>query len=95
MSHPAALTLIKRREALIAQIAHERTALADHGAAIRRLAFLVDKIDNVLQFLKGHPGVLLLPVVVTLLARPRRLLTMATSGFGVWRVLQNWRRRIR
>lgn len=95
MSHPAALALMKRREALIAQIAAERTALTQHGAAIRRLALLLDKIGNVFQFFKSHPGALLLPAVITILARPRRLLTMAASGFGLWRVVQNWQRRVR
>lgn len=94
MSHPAALALMKRREALLAQIALERAALAHHGAAVRRLALLVDKIGNVFRFVKSHPGALLLPVAITILARPRRLLTMAASGFGLLRVVRNWRRRV-
>lgn len=94
MSHPAALALIKRREALIAQIAIERAALAHHGTSIQRLALLIDKIGNVFQYVKSHPGALLLPLVITGLARPRRLLAMAVGGIGLWRVVQRWRRRV-
>jgi hypothetical protein len=94
MTNAKTLTLVKQRDDLVAQIAFERAAIAQNGASLRRLSRMIDKVRDGIQYLKSHPEALLLPVVITVVSRPRRLLTLAISGFGLWRMAQIWRRRI-
>jgi hypothetical protein len=86
--------LVRRRGDLVAQIAIERTAIARNGASLRRLSRIIDKVRYGLLYLKGHPAALLLPVVIAVVSRPRRLLAVAISGVGLWRMARIWRRRI-
>ena len=94
MTNAKTLALARQRNDLVDQIAMERVAIAQNGAALRKLSRMIDKVGGGIQYLKRHPGTLLLPVVITLLARPWRLLTLAVSGFGAWRMVQGLRRRI-
>ena len=94
MTNAKTLTLVKQRDDLVAQIAFERAAIAQNGASLRRLSRMIDKVRDGIQYLKSHPEALLLPVVITVVSRPRRLLTLAISGYGLWRMAQIWRRRI-
>jgi hypothetical protein len=94
MTNAKTLTLVKQRDDLVAQIAFERAAIAQNGASLWRLSRMIDKVRDGIQYLKSHPEALLLPVVITVVSRPRRLLTLAISGFGLWRMAQIWRRRI-
>jgi len=94
MTNSKTLALVKQRDDLVAQIAIERAAIAQHGASLRRLSRMIDKVRDGIQYLKSHPEALLLPVVITVVSRPRRLFTLAISGFGLWRMAQIWRRRI-
>jgi YqjK-like protein len=94
MTGATTIALARQRDDLVAQIAFERVAIAQNGASLRRLLRMIDKIRDGIQYLKRHPEALLLPVVVTVVARPRRLLTLAISGLGLWRIAQSWRRRI-
>jgi hypothetical protein len=94
MTNAKTLTLVKQRDDLVAQIAFERAAIAQNGASLRRLSRMIDKVRDGIQYLKSHPEALLLPVVITVVSRPRRLLTLAISGFVLWRMAQIWRRRI-
>ena len=94
MTNAKTLALVKHRDDLVAQIAFERAAIAHNGASLRRLSRMIDKVRDGIQYLKSHPEALLLPAVIAFVSRPRRLLTLAISGFGLWRMAQIWRRRI-
>lgn len=94
MRNEANIALVTRREALIAQIAIERDDLAQKGASLRFAAQVVDKIRYGIQHLKNHPESFLLPLALTVVSRPRRLLGLGISGLGLWRLLQGWRRRL-
>jgi hypothetical protein len=94
MTNATTLALVRQREDLVAQIAIERAALAQNGASLRRLSRMIDRIRDGIQYLKIHPEALLLPVVITVVSRPWRLLTLAVSGVGLWRMAQIWRRRL-
>jgi len=94
MTNATALALVRQRDDLVAQIAIERAAIARNGPSLRRLSRMIDKVRDGIQYLKSHPEALLLPIVITVVSRPWRLLTLAISGFGLWRMAQNWRRRI-
>ncbi|WP_096360865.1 YqjK family protein [Sulfuricaulis limicola] len=94
MTHATALALVRQRDDLVAQIAIERAAIARNSASLRQLSRMIDKVSRGIHYLKRHPETLLLPVVITVLARPWRLLALAVSGFGAWRMVQSWRRRI-
>jgi len=93
MIKTTSLALMRQRDDLVAQIAFERAAIAQNGASLRRFSRMVDKIRDGIQYLKSHPEAMLLPVVITIMARPWRLLALAISGLGLWRMAQNWRRR--
>ncbi len=90
-----AAALMHKRAALIAQIGAERAALAQQGAALRPAALMIDKVVAGIRYLKSHPAVLLLPIAILALWRPRRLLGFAASGLGLWRVMQRGRQRLR
>ncbi|MGA9031377.1 MAG: YqjK family protein [Sulfuricaulis sp.] len=94
MNSAKTIALARQRDDLIAQIAFERAAIAQNVTSLRRLSRMIDKVRDGVQYLKRHPEALLLPVVITVVARPWRLLTVAFSGFGIWRMVQIWRRRI-
>ena len=88
------IELAKQRGALIAQIVIERTDLAQKGASLQFAAQVIDNICDGIRYLKNHPEILLLPLAITVVSRPRRLLALGISGLGLWRLLQSWRRRI-
>lgn len=90
-----AVTLRHQRIALIAQIDAERAMLAQQGAALRPAALKIDKVVEGIRYVKTHPAVLLLPIAIVALWRPRRLLTFAVSGLGLWQLMQRVRRRLR
>ena len=94
MRKEAAIELAAQRAALIAQITIGRIDLAQKGASLRFAAQVIDGISDGIQHIKRHPEILLLPLAVTVVFRPRRLLTLGISGFGIWRLLRSWRRRI-
>jgi len=91
----AQAALMHKRAVLVAQITTERAALAQQGAALRPAARMIDKVCTGMRYLKSHPGVLLLPLVILALWRPRRLLAFAVSSVGVWRLVQRGRHRLR
>jgi hypothetical protein len=94
MTNAKTLALVRQRNDLVDQIVIERAVIAQNGASLRQLSRMIDKVSGGIHYLKRHPETLLLPVVITVLARPWRLLTLAVSGFGAWRMVQYWRRRI-
>ena len=94
MTKTKALALVRQRDDLVARIATERAVIAQDGASLLRFSRIIDMVRNGIQYLKRHPEALLLPVVITVVSRPWRLLTWAISGVGLWRMAQIWRRRI-
>ena len=94
MTQATTLALVRQRDDLVAQIAIERAVIAQNGASLRRLSLMIDKVRDGIQYLKSHPEALLLPVVIAIVSRPWRLVTLAISGFGLWRMARIWRRRI-
>lgn len=89
-----AAALMHKRAALVALIGAERDALAQQGAALRPAAGMIDKVVVGIRYLKSHPAVLLLPIAILTLWRPRRLLAFAVKGFGIWRLVQRGRQRL-
>lgn len=94
MTHATTSALLRQRDDLVAQIAFERAVIAQEGASLRRLSRMIDRIRDGIRYFRRHPETLLLPVVITAVLRPRRLLTMAISGLGFWRMARIWRRRL-
>ena len=88
-------TLMQKRNVLLAQIAAERAALAQQGAALRPAAQVIDRVSSGIRYVSKHPEILVLPAAILALWRPRRLVSLAVSGLGFWRMLQGWRTRIR
>ncbi|MBT9612889.1 MAG: hypothetical protein IV108_06460 [Burkholderiales bacterium] len=95
MMQTKAMALRHKRAVLVAQIGMERAALAQQGAALRPAALMIDKVSAGIRYLKSHPGLLLLPVAILALWRPRRLLAFAVSSLGMWRLVQRGWRRLR
>ena len=92
MSNNASDNLARHRLALVAQIAHERGDLVQRAAALRFAAQVIDRINAGIQHIRRHPEIMLLPLAVTLVSRPRRLLALGVSALGFWRLVQSWRR---
>lgn len=95
MMQAKAMALMHKRAVLVAQIGVERAALAQQGAALRPAALMIDKVNAGIRYLKSHPGILLLPVAILALWRPRRLLAFAVSSLGVWRLVRRGWHRLR
>lgn len=94
MMQAKAMMLMHRRAVLIARIETERAALAQHGTALRPAAQVIDKVRAGVRYIKSHPGILLLPLTLLVLWRPRRLLTFVISGVSAWRFVQRTRHRL-
>ena len=94
MTNARTLALVRQRDHLVAQIAIERAAIAQNTASLRRLSRVIDKVHDGIRYLKSHPQALLLPIAIVVISRPRRLLAIVISAFGLWRMARMWRRRI-
>ena len=94
MSRATTLVLMRQRHDLVAQIGIERAMIAQDSASLQRLSQIIDRVCDVIQHLRKHPEILLLPLAITVVSRPRRLLALAISGFGLWRLFQSWRHQI-
>jgi hypothetical protein len=92
MRNNAQVELARRRVALIAQIVNERADLAQQASSLRYAAQVIDKVNDGIQHIKKHPEILLLPLAITVVSRPQRLVALGISAFGLWRLLQDWRR---
>ena len=95
MMKAKAVALMHKRAMLVAQIAAERASLTRQGAALRPATLMIDKVSAGSRYLKSHPAVLLLPITILALRRPRHLLSLAVSGLGLWRLLRRGRHRLR
>lgn len=94
MTDATTLALVRQRDDLVARIAIERATLAQNNDSLRRLSRMIDKLYDGIHHLKIHPEILLLPLAITAMSRPRRLIALGVSGFGLWKLLQSWRRQI-
>ncbi|MHB8715213.1 MAG: YqjK family protein [Sulfuricaulis sp.] len=94
MTNTPAMSLIRQRHNVVAQIAIERAAIAKNAVSLRQLSHVIDTVSVGIQHLKQHPETLLLPAVIAVVFRPVRLLTLAFSGIGLWRMVQTWRQRV-
>lgn len=83
-----AFELSEKREALVQRSAIERAEISAHGAALRSAAQVVDKVRTGLSYMRHHPAAWILPAAVVMIWRPKRLLSLAVSGFSLWRFLQ-------
>jgi hypothetical protein len=92
MSNNTQAGLARKRAALIAQIVDERAGLAQQAALLRHAAQVIDKINDGIQHIKKHPEILLLPLAITVVSHPQRLVALGISALGLWRLLQSWRR---
>jgi len=90
-----AVALMEMRDAFRARIATERDVIAHQGAALRPPAQRIDKVIKGIRYINRHPAVLLLPMTIVTLWRPRRLLGLAISGLGLWRLVRQGRHRLR
>lgn len=86
------MKLARQRDDLVARIASERDELRQCGASIRPLMKWVGRLDGPIRFLERYPRYLLLPAAILTMSKPRRLLAIAISGLGLWRLAQAWRR---
>lgn len=92
MKDSAHRVLARQRQALVAQIGGQRTDLARRAEVLRSAARMIDRLNAGLRQLKKHPEILLLPLAITVASDPRRRLAWGFSVFGLWRLLQGWRR---
>lgn len=95
MTQADAIALMRKRALLLARISAERAALAQQARQLRPAAQMVDKARSAVRYVKSHRAILLLPIVILSIWRPRRILSMAASGLGVWRLLQRSRQLVR
>jgi len=80
-----------RREALIAAADNQREALAVDFAALKGPARLVGKGLNAIDWLRQNPLVIGIAAAILVVARPRKLFSLATRGVVLWRGLQSLR----
>lgn len=84
--------LLRRRDELVEKITIERIAIGRDADALRGLFRIADRVSTGVQYIKRHPAALLFPVIVSVVAPPWRLLGLAVSGIGLWRLARAWRR---
>lgn len=95
MMNEKAAALKCKRVALVAQIAAERDSIARQSAVFRPVARMIDKVNAGVHYVKRHPVVLLLPITLIALWRPRNFLAITVKGFGLWRLAQSGRNFLR
>lgn len=95
MTQADAIALMRKRALLLAQISAERAALAQQARQLHPAAQMVDKARAGVRYVRSHRAILLLPIAILSIWRPRRLLSMVASGLGVWRLFQRGRQLIR
>jgi hypothetical protein len=87
-----AMKLVRQRDDLVARIASERDELRQCGTSIRPLVKWVGGLNGAIRFLGNNSEYLLLPAAIMTMSKPRRLLAIAISGLGLWRLARTWRR---
>ena len=74
-----------RRERLIAKSAAQRDELALLIAPLRRPARTIDHAVAGAQYLRAHPGVVVIAVAALVVLSPKRAFRWARRAFGLWR----------
>lgn len=87
--------LVRKSEALVDQITIQRRDIARQAVALQAAAHFIDKLRDGILYIKNRREVLLLPLALIIVSRPRRIIAFFLSSLGVWRLIQNWRRSIR
>lgn len=87
--------LAQRSEALVNQITLQRRDIARQASSLQEAAHFIDKLRKGIFYLRARREMLLLPLALLIVSRPRRLIAFFLSSVGVWRLVQNWRRSLR
>ena len=74
-----------RRERLIAKSAAQRDELALLVVPLRRPAHVADRAVAGAQYLRAHPGVVVIAVAALVVLSPKRAFRWARRAFGLWR----------
>jgi len=74
-----------RRERLIAKSAAQRDELALLIAPLRRPIQVADRAVAGAQYLRAHPGVIVIAVAALVVLSPKRAFRWARRAFGLWR----------
>ena len=93
--HNKTYPLAQHSAALVTQIALQRRDIARQAAALRSGAHFIDKVRDSILYIRHHREVLLLPLALLIVSRPRRIVAFFLSTLGAWRVIQNWRHSVR
>ena len=78
--------LAERRSLLIAQAAAQRIALAHNLAPWRARLALADQGVAAVRYVRSHPALILVPVLLFAAVRPRRLGTWLQRGWLAWQI---------
>jgi hypothetical protein len=90
---PRDIELALKKQRLQLRSAALREQMRAQGRALEPAFLAVDRIGNVIGWLRRHPEVSVAAVVAIVVARPRRAFRWARRGFfawQAWRRLQNW-----
>jgi len=79
------LEIIRRRERLLMRAATQREELAEIARHLHAPAAAIDHVNSAVQTLKAHPVLLVFPLAVLALWRPRRIAAWAGRAWMVWR----------
>ena len=74
-----------RRERLIAKSAAQRDELALLVVPLRRPVHVADRAVAGAQYLRAHPGVVVIAVAAFVVLSPKRAFRWARRAFGLWR----------
>lgn len=86
--------LALKRERLLERIGMQREVLAANVGGLRRVCAAADRTLTVGHKLRDNPQWVLLAVLAVVIVRPRRVWSLAKSGFVLWRTGLAIRRRL-
>lgn len=84
--------LARQSEALVNQITLQRRDIARQASSLQGAAHFIDKLRQGISYFRARREMLLLPLALLIISRPRRIVAFFLSSIGVWRLVQNWRR---
>ena len=77
-----------RRELLLMRSRDLRLRLAEDSQVLARPLALVDRIRDGFHWLAAHPQWVALPIAITVVLRPRRVLGWALKAWRGWRMFR-------
>lgn len=95
MNHRRAAALAQRQRRLLARSGELRLHLAAEAAVLQRPLELADRVHQGWRWLRTHPEVPLVGLVVVAVLRPRRAWRWGMRLWLGWRTLQRVQRRLR